>query len=67
MDQADTQILTWLQQRQIVFTEVDTTASLHRWVQTYRATTQGHLHYQTQARLACPIHLFRVSEQTKEY
>ena len=34
MDQADTQVLTWLQQRQIVFTEADTTASLHRWVQT---------------------------------
>ena len=66
MDQADTQVLSWLQQRQIVFTEADTTANLRRWVQTYRATTQGHMHYQTQARLACPIHLFRASEQTQE-
>ncbi len=35
-------------------------------MQTYRATTQGHAGYQTQAKLTCPIHLFRASEQTRE-
>ena len=35
-------------------------------MQTYRATTQGHTQYQTQAQLNCPIQLFRASEQTQE-
>ncbi len=65
-DQAPAQVLGWLQQHQIVFTETDTTTNLYRWVQTYRATVQGHARYQSQARLTCPIHLFRANEQTRE-
>ncbi|MEM6406618.1 MAG: hypothetical protein AAF669_08545, partial [Pseudomonadota bacterium] len=65
-DQAPAQVLSWSQHHQIVFTETDTTTTLQRWVQTYRATTQGHSRYQARAQLTCPIHLFRVSEKTYE-
>jgi thioesterase domain-containing protein/acyl carrier protein len=66
VEQAYVQVLGWLQQCEIVFTAADTVATLQRWVQTYRMTTQGHATYETQAHLTCPIHLFRASEQTHE-
>ena len=66
IEQAYARVLAWLQQRHLVFTETDTVANLRRWVQTYQATTQGHVRYQTPAQLSCPIHLFRASERTHE-
>ena len=59
--QAYEQTLACLQQHQIVFTAEDTIEKLHRWVQTFRVTREGHVNYQTQAQLTCPIQLFRTS------